>query len=55
MTLYREEKQNMMDASKYHIGYYPVDKTYNKWGRRIISRIRPYGVALTCATETRAW
>ena len=21
----------MMDASKYHVGYYPVDKKYNKW------------------------
>ena len=20
-----------MDASKYHVGYYPVDKKYNKW------------------------
>ena len=20
-----------MDASKYHVGYYPVDRTYNKW------------------------
>ncbi len=24
----------MMDSSKYHIGYFPVDKKYNKWVER---------------------
>ena len=28
----------MMDASKYQVGYYPVDKAYNEWG--IIQNLR---------------
>ena len=43
----------MMDASKYRVGYFPVDAKYNKWWRRIISKSRPYGAVWICGTGIR--
>lgn len=45
----------MMDSSKYRVGYFPVDKKYNKWVEKDHVDKPPVWCSVDMGTAIKAW